>query len=302
MQIGKMPTLKWLKVDDIRVPEGRLNSYFEDSEDFEASVKAEGVIQPIYVFKDENGVHWLADGKNRLETAKKHGKTMIPTYILDGSMEDALLYSAKLNVHRGKVNVGELAEFVKRLKGKGMKAEDIADSLKLSKGYVSKLLTVADNGEILEKLKKGSVSLMEAYESCKSFLMKPESQETIQEKPSEITTVERKPLTDEALGLTSSFKEAVEKREQFKHEEAEGTKKMETGFFKRDLRGQVCAYCGVPFSKEDSEFDNVRWIPVHKHEKSKAYDVLEKARAESKAQNESCQPRGEEHGEERGSS
>ena len=289
-----MPTLKWLKVDDIRIPEGRLNSYFEDFEDFEESIKDEGVINPIYVIEDKDGTLWLADGKNRLETAKKYGKPLIQAYVMHGNLEDALLFSAKLNVHRGKVNVGELAEFVKRLKDKGMKAEDVAESLRLSKGYISQLLIIAENPEIVEKLKKGLISKEEAYKSSKSLLSKPESQETIHEKPSETPTVGRKPLTDEDLGLTS--RGSLSKH--FQHEETEKAQKMETvsGEKSRKTEYMICDYCGKILSRLD-----VKWIKIHSEEYDKVLLAI-KELAERETQNESSQPRGEEHGEERGSS
>ncbi|MCS7114077.1 MAG: ParB/RepB/Spo0J family partition protein, partial [Candidatus Bathyarchaeota archaeon] len=146
-----MPSLRWLKVTDIKIPEGRLHSHFDDHSDFEESVRANGVIQPIYVFEDENGVYWLADGQNRLETAKSQGKLMVPAYVTCGSEKDAVLYSAKLNVLRGEVNAGEFAEYVLNLKERyGMKVEEIAKNIGRSKGHVSKLLAVAQNRELLE--------------------------------------------------------------------------------------------------------------------------------------------------------
>ncbi|MDW8003989.1 MAG: ParB/RepB/Spo0J family partition protein [Thermofilaceae archaeon] len=111
-----MPKLCWLKIENIKIPTFRLHSHFENTMDFEESIKADGVIQPIHIFEDENGVYWLADGQNRLETAKSQGKLMIPAYVLHGSKQDAILHSAKLNVLRGKVNVGELAEFILNVK------------------------------------------------------------------------------------------------------------------------------------------------------------------------------------------
>jgi ParB/RepB/Spo0J family partition protein len=283
MKVGKMPTLKWLKVDDIRIPEGRLRSYIEGHEDFEESIKAEGVIQPIYVFEEEgqNGkpIYWLADGGNRLEVAKRQDRPIIQAYVLHGSEDDALLYSAKLNVHRGKVNVGELAEFVKRLKDRGMKVEEIADSLRLSKGYVSELLAVAENGEILEKLKKGFFSLREAYKSLKSSFAEPISQETRQEKPSEIPTVETpKPLTDEDLGLTPKLKEAMEGKAQFKPLGPE-TESKKTEYM-------TCDYCGGILSRLD-----VKWIKVHSEEYDKVLLAIHKmAEAERETRNGSSQP------------
>ncbi|MEM3629330.1 MAG: hypothetical protein QXE06_08195 [Candidatus Bathyarchaeia archaeon] len=41
---------------------------------------------------------------------------------------DAILYSAKLNILRGKVNVGELAEFVLNLQKNGMKIEETSET------------------------------------------------------------------------------------------------------------------------------------------------------------------------------
>jgi ParB/RepB/Spo0J family partition protein len=286
MKVGKMPTLKWLKVDDIRIPEGRLRSYIEGREDFEESVKAEGVIQPIYVFEEEgqNGkpIYWLADGGNRLEAAKRQDRPIIQAYVLHGNMEDALLYSAKLNVHRGKVNVGELAEFVKRLKDKGMKVEEIADNLRLSKGYVSELLAVAENGEILEKLKKGFFSLREAYKSLKSSFAEPISQETRHEKPAGITTTEQKPLTDEDLGLTSNLKEAMEKGKRFKPLGPEDLKPQES----KKTEYMTCDYCGRILSRIDAKY-----LRVHSDEYDKVLLAIKKlAEAERESQNESPQP------------
>jgi len=274
-----MPSLKWLKVDEIKIPEGRLKSYFDNLEDFEASVKAEGVIQPIYVFEDDRGNYWLADGQNRLEVAKKQDRPIIQCYILHGSEQDALIYSAKLNVHRGHVNVGGLCEFVKRLKDKGMKVEDIANNLRLSKGYISQLLTIAEFPEIIEKLKKGLISIKEAYKSAKSLTVKQVSEETRHEKP-----CETRPLTDEDLGLTSNLKEAMEAGKRFIPIKPEKSEEKEVA----DYRRFKCVCCDVGFKLGEKP----RWIPVHDYCETDALNILEKARAERKARSESSQPRG----------
>jgi ParB/RepB/Spo0J family partition protein len=293
MKVGKMPTLKWLKVDDIRIPEGRLKSHIENHEDFEESIKAEGVIQPIYVFEEEgqNGksIYWLADGGNRLEVAKRQDKPIIQAYVLHGSMEDALLYSAKLNVHRGRYNIGELCEFVKRFKDKGMKGEEIAENLKLSKSYISQLLTIAENPEIVEKLKKGLISKEEAYKSCKSLLSKPVSEETrYKEKPSETLTVETprvepaKPLTDQDLGLTSNLREAMEGKAQFKPLGPEDLKPQES----KKTEYMTCDYCGRILSRVDA-----RYLRVHSEEYDKVLLAIKKlAEAERETRNGSSQP------------
>ncbi|MEM3697410.1 MAG: ParB N-terminal domain-containing protein [Candidatus Bathyarchaeia archaeon] len=288
---SKMPRLCWLKVEDVRIPEGRLRSHFDDQDDFNESVRANGVIQPIHVCEDKSGVYWLADGQNRLEALKSQGKTMIQAYVVKGSKQDAILHSAKLNVLRGKVNVGELAEFLLNLR-KDMKVEEIAESLRLSKGYVSKLLSIAQNKPVLEKLKAGLISYKEAYNevSCKSpeevqsFPGKQESQETIHKAESLTVKQEfeetRQPLTDEDLGITTNLKRALEEGKRFKPLGPDDLKPEES----RKTEYMTCDYCGKILSRLD-----VKWIKVHAEEYDKVL-LLIKGEAERETRNESFQP------------
>ncbi|MGQ9642157.1 MAG: ParB/RepB/Spo0J family partition protein [Candidatus Bathycorpusculaceae bacterium] len=285
VKLGRMPSLQWVKIEDLNIPEGRLKSHFKHLRhfDFERSIEAEGVIQPIYVFRDENGVLWLADGQNRLETLRKDPKRFtVLAYVMHGSKQDAILYSAKLNVLRGKVNVGELAEFVLNLHKSGMKLEDIAESLRLSKGYISQLITIAQNVEILEKVKKGLISKIEAYESAKGLLSKQVSQETkeptisvTESLPSKPEPKARHPLTDEDLGFTS-LKEAMETGKRFKPLYSEPSQKK--------TEYMTCDFCGKILSRLD-----VKWIKIHSDEYDKVLLAIKKL-AEREAQNESSQP------------
>ncbi|MEM3629331.1 MAG: ParB/Srx family N-terminal domain-containing protein [Candidatus Bathyarchaeia archaeon] len=65
--MAKCHVYKWLKIEDIRTPEFRRNSRFENNGDFEESIKVDGVIYPIYVFKNDKGVYWLSDGQKDLK-------------------------------------------------------------------------------------------------------------------------------------------------------------------------------------------------------------------------------------------
>ncbi|MEM3011421.1 MAG: ParB/RepB/Spo0J family partition protein, partial [Candidatus Bathyarchaeia archaeon] len=251
MKKGAIPSLRWLKVTDIKIPEGRLHSHFDDHSDFEESIKAEGVIQPIHVCEDKDGVYWLADGQNRLEALKSQGKLIIPAYVWHGSKQDAVLFSAKLNVLRGEVNVGEFAEYVLNLKERyGMTVEDIAKSIGRSKGHVSKLLAVAQNRELLEKVRKGELSLKEAYERLESFTVKPISQETIHEAESfpgkQKSEVTRQPLTDEDLGITTNLKQAMEEGKRFKPLSPDDLKAEAEP---RKTEYMTCDYCGRLLSR-----------------------------------------------------
>ncbi|MCR8455805.1 MAG: ParB/RepB/Spo0J family partition protein [Candidatus Korarchaeota archaeon] len=293
---SETPRLVWVRVDLVKIPEIRLHSRFTEEEEkaFAESINLDGILEPIHVFEDENGDYWLADGQNRLETVKSQGKPIIPAYVMMGSKQDAITYSAKLNVLRGKVNVGELAELVSYLYKNGFKVEELATALHFSKGYISQLLTIAENPEILEKLKKGLISKEEAYKSAKSLLSKQVSQETIhEEKPSEKSLVtkqeseetgeslpsqqtppevEHEGVTDEELGITKGPKEAME------------TSKRSIPSDKKE-RVERCAFCGGLITSEE-----LGVIFVHKKGcKQRIWDLIVQE-AERETRPESSQP------------
>jgi ParB/RepB/Spo0J family partition protein len=261
---GLPSKVEYLPIDQIKIPELRLSSSFSDEEldEFHASISVDGVKNPIRVIRDEEGNNWLADGRHRLEALKKMGHKVAPCIVVDGTYEDAVLESALLNIHRGKANPADLALYVKGLRDKfEWSLEKTADKLRISKGYISKLLKITEYDEVLEKLRNGELSVIEAYEMVKGFMMKPISSK----KASIGETSPNKAfqgLSDRDLGVTESLKEAMEKGERFEPVKGEG---------KRDYRKFTCVLCGKRFrSKEE-----VAWLPVHKEEESKAIDVLE---------------------------
>jgi ParB/RepB/Spo0J family partition protein len=148
-------------VDDIEVPEARLSSSFEpeELENLNVSIEKRGMGQPIVVFQDYSGRYWLADGYHRLQAVKKLGGKLIPAFVKYGDEESAITYGAMLNIQRGKVNPADLALFCKHLKDKcRITVENIATRLKISKAYVAQLLALAENSELLSKVKSGEIS------------------------------------------------------------------------------------------------------------------------------------------------
>jgi ParB/RepB/Spo0J family partition protein len=261
---GLPSKVEYLPIEQIKIPELRLSSSFSDEEldEFHASIGLDGVKIPIRVIKDREGNVWLADGRHRLEAWKETGHGVIPSIPRDGTYEDAVLESGLLNLHRGKVNPADLALYVKGLKEQfRYSLQKIADKLRLDKGYISKLLKIADNPEALEKLRNGLLSVNEAYKIAIGCTVQP----TSSGKASIGETSSNKAfqgLSDRDLGVTESLKEAMEKGERFEPVKGEG---------KRDYRKFTCVLCGKRFrSKEE-----VAWLPVHKEEESKAIDVLE---------------------------
>ncbi|MEM1540695.1 MAG: hypothetical protein QXJ07_04860 [Candidatus Bathyarchaeia archaeon] len=175
-----------------------------------------------------------------------------------------------------------------------MKIEEIADNLHMSKGYVSMLLTVAKNKDLLGKVKEGSLTIRQAYE--KSLTVKQESEETrYKEKPNETAPIkaetqsliikqesqEKQPLTDEDLGITTSLKQALEEGKRFKPLSPDDLK-LEAE--PRKTEYMTCDYCGRILSRLD-----VKWIKVHSEEYDKVLLAIHSL-AERETRNGSSQP------------
>ncbi|QDU20600.1 ParB N-terminal domain-containing protein [Urbifossiella limnaea] len=56
---------------------------------------------PVVVFRDPDGVLWLADGWHRVEAAKVAGRDKLVSEIHEGSEADAFLYAAQANLKHG---------------------------------------------------------------------------------------------------------------------------------------------------------------------------------------------------------
>lgn len=67
------------------------------AEKWEAGVK----FPPVKVFRDNEKRHWLGDGFHRIEGAKRKKRSSIIADVVDGTKEDALLYSLGANQEHG---------------------------------------------------------------------------------------------------------------------------------------------------------------------------------------------------------
>jgi ParB/RepB/Spo0J family partition protein len=270
MVAEETPKLVWLKIEDVKVPELRLSSQFtdEEGEEFYASIGLDGVLNPIIVVDDPNGNRWLVDGANRLEAAKKLGHKVIPAIIKCGTIDDAILGSALLNLKRGRVNLGYLAEYLKSLVEKyNYTQQAIADKLRLSKSYVSRLLKIAQNREILEELKSGKLTFDQAYAKAQSFVTKPQEGSESSSKSSETPKVE-KPATESKQSLTDEDLGVAEMGKRLPISDKDIKANIE-----EDRSPRRCDFCGQWMSR-----DEFSYIIVHKGLcKQMAMEAIQKA-------------------------
>jgi len=137
--------LRQVKIDDIKVPETRVTSYFsaEVYQEFASSIKAAGVMEPV-VCVEVGEELYLVDGKNRLVQAKERGDISVPVAVIPGEEKDIYLSNLFLNVMRGKPRVREMREVIELLyKDYAMGVDQIAARTGLSQVFIDNLLLIS---------------------------------------------------------------------------------------------------------------------------------------------------------------
>lgn len=108
-----------------------------------ASIKLHGLIQPIVVQQHESGYAVIA-GQRRTLAAKLAGLDNIQAIVLDASVNSTELLSLQIteNLQRENLSLSETAQAVRELLAIHGKPATVADTLKKSKAWVSKHLTL----------------------------------------------------------------------------------------------------------------------------------------------------------------
>ncbi len=106
------------------------------------SIKAQGIIQPLLVKKDENGFELIA-GERRLRAAKMAGLTRAPVILKDITDEELLEMSIVENIQRENFNPVEEAEAYHRLISEfGLTQEAAAAKVGKSRSAVANFLRI----------------------------------------------------------------------------------------------------------------------------------------------------------------
>jgi ParB family transcriptional regulator, chromosome partitioning protein len=125
-----------------------------------ASIKKEGVIQPILVRKAETGYELIA-GERRLRAARQAGLTRIPVFVREISDQQHLVFSIVENVQREDLNPIEEAEGYQMLIADfGFSQEQIAESVGKSRSAVANFLRLRNLPEhIKDSITAGEISM-----------------------------------------------------------------------------------------------------------------------------------------------
>ncbi|MCP4690806.1 MAG: ParB/RepB/Spo0J family partition protein [Desulfobacterales bacterium] len=133
-----------LDIDLIRPNRYQPRVHFSEKEMIELadSIKAQGIIQPLLVKKDESGFELIA-GERRMRAAKMAGLTRAPVVLKDISDEELLEMSIVENIQRENFNPVEEAEAYHRLISEfALTQEEAATKVGKSRSAVANFLRI----------------------------------------------------------------------------------------------------------------------------------------------------------------
>jgi len=159
--------LRHLKPDEIKVPEVRVTSIWneEEYEDFQATIEKEGIHQPVKCILDD-GTFWLVDGLHRLDEARRRGIEKVPVVYREGQLVDALVENLVSNRLRGRTPASDEVRLIKHLREKyNLEPWQIAGRTGLPRERVEQRLQIGTAApEVLSCLEFEQISLGVAYQ------------------------------------------------------------------------------------------------------------------------------------------
>jgi len=138
-----MTHLEYLDTETINVEEGiRQILDIEPLNELVASIKQHGILQPVVVEADEDGMYKLQIGSRRMAAARIIGLEKVPALVLDDQLEAEKSIAIMLveNLHREDIDPIDEAEAFAKLKDMGTKVSAIARLVGKERTYVSHAL------------------------------------------------------------------------------------------------------------------------------------------------------------------
>jgi ParB-like chromosome segregation protein Spo0J len=140
--------MKLRRVDPltIKIPEERVTARMDEekSAQFDASVKAIGIDEPIRCF-EVDGELYLSDGLHRLVAAINNKIDRVDVLVKPGTMRDVLFHNLRSGHLRGKHPVSEMRKQIEKAYTEfNIGIEDIVKESGLTRDYVEKLLIISE--------------------------------------------------------------------------------------------------------------------------------------------------------------
>ena len=147
-ETGNSPEASASNLDELNISEIVRGRYqprreFEQSalDELAASIKAQGVMQPVVVRPKPQGGYELIAGERRWRAAQQAGLEVIPAVIKEVSDEQASAMALIENIQREDLNPLEEAQALERLREEfGLTQQQVADAVGKSRSAVTNLL------------------------------------------------------------------------------------------------------------------------------------------------------------------
>lgn len=147
--------VKKIKLRDIEPNSEQPRKNF-DKEKLEAlakSIAEHGLIQPIVVKKQQNGMYEIIAGERRWRASKLAGLTEVPCIEVEYSEKDAMEVALIENLQREDLNAIEEAEGYQRLmQAFGLKQEEVAERIGKSRSAIANSLRLNNLSKEIKKL------------------------------------------------------------------------------------------------------------------------------------------------------
>ena len=132
-----------ISISDIEVNPFQPRTSFDETalEELAASIKTQGIIQPITVRKLADHKYQLITGERRLQASKKAGLKAMPAYVRTADDQQMLEMAIIENIQRENLNAIEIALSYKRLMSDcNLKQEEMADRVGKNRSTVTNYL------------------------------------------------------------------------------------------------------------------------------------------------------------------
>lgn len=151
-------------------------------DDFAASIRARGVLEPVTAYEDQDGHLVILRGQRRTLTAQAVGTPSgtIPVRVVDQAEDaDRIVDQLSENIHRAAMDQAEEVAAIEQLALLGVSAAQIAKRTAVERPTVDRVLAVSKHEGIRERLDAGDVTLEQAA-ALAEFDGDPQAQETIE--------------------------------------------------------------------------------------------------------------------------
>ncbi len=130
-------------------------------EDLAASIKSQGILQPIVVREKENNLFEIIAGERRWRAAQIAGVHEIPTIVSNMSDDEVIRAALIENIQREDLNsVEEAKAYQSILKSEEINYDNLSEAVGKSKSHISNMIRLLDlDKQILEYIEEGKLSM-----------------------------------------------------------------------------------------------------------------------------------------------